>query len=70
MLVFVYGTLKKDFPYSYCLADVKFVGETQTVDKYPLIVASRFNIPYLLGAKGVGNQIDGEVYDVTDCQLK
>ena len=46
-----YGTLKKDFPNSYCLADVKFVGEAQTVDKYPLIVASRFNIPYLLGAK-------------------
>ena len=65
-----YGTLKKDFPNSYCLADVKFVGEAQTVDKYPLIVASRFNIPYLLGAKGVGNQIGGEVYDVTDCQLK
>ena len=70
MFVFVYGTLKKGFPNSYCLDGVKFVGEAQTVDKYPLIVASRYNIPFLLGAKGVGNQIIGEVYDVTDCQLK
>jgi gamma-glutamylaminecyclotransferase len=70
MFIFVYGTLKKGFPNSNFLANAKFVGEGRTVDKYPLVIASRFNIPYLLGLKNVGNQIAGEVYDVTESQLK
>ena len=70
MFVFVYGTLKKGFPNSHCLTGTKYIGEALTVDKYPLVIASRYNIPYLLGAKNLGNQVAGEVYDVTDSQLK
>jgi hypothetical protein len=39
------------------------------VPRYPLIVASRYNIPYLLDAPGVGHRILGEVYSVDNAML-
>ena len=59
--VFVYGTLKTGQPNYFRMEKalkagvVKFVGKARTVDLFPLIIAGRFNIPYLLWAKGKGN---------------
>lgn len=52
-LVFVYGTLKTGQPNGYRMPDVKtgnasFVGKAVTVSKWPLVIASRYNIPFLL----------------------
>ena len=30
--------------------------------RYPLVIASRYNIPFLLDKPGTGNQIRGEIY--------
>lgn len=57
--VFVYGTLKKGEPNENVMTNpdtgkYQFVTSAQMIDKYPLIVASKFNIPFLLNNKGHG----------------
>ena len=58
--IFVYGTLKTGEPNKWHLDEVKhgkarFLGTAQTVNKYPLVVATKFNIPFLLAAEGTGH---------------
>ena len=67
--VFVYGTLKRNCPNNYLLKDpnkgiAKYVCSATTKDKYPLVVTSDYNIPFLLNKPGVGNHVSVEVYDV------
>ena len=61
--IFVYGTLKRGHPnYSrfldpaakYMYGVAEFVGVAKLVNKYPLVIASRYNIPFLLSAEGKG----------------
>lgn len=54
--VFFYGTLKRNQPNSDHLLNknVTYLAEAVTVDKYPLIIASEFNLPFMLNKKGVG----------------
>lgn len=74
--VFVYGTLKSGEP-NYCLIEdrgnafAKLIGNARSVQKYPLVIASRFNIPYLLDTGGEqGCQVDGEIFEVDDEMLE
>lgn len=58
--VFVYGSLKRGQPQENVMTDesngkATFVGRGKTVSKYPLVIGSKFNIPYLLLKEGVGN---------------
>lgn len=48
--IFVYGTLKRNEPNNEELVsrNAKFVTEAVTVNKWPLIIASECNLPYLL----------------------
>lgn len=59
-LIFVYGTLKSGEPNNYLLKDPKngfaeSIGKGETISRYPLIIASKFNIPFLLDKPDVGN---------------
>ena len=62
--VFFYGTLKRNQPNDDQLLNrnVTFLSEAVTVDKWPLIIASEFNLPFLLFKKGVGKYVHGEMY--------
>ena len=58
--VFTYGTLKQGEPNHHWLSNLengngKFYGLANTVQKFPLVIASRYNIPYVLAATGKGN---------------
>ena len=59
--VFVYGTLKKSEPNYYLMNEKTeglciYKGHAKTVDIYPLVIASRYNIPYILvHAEGKGH---------------
>lgn len=69
--VFVYGTLKRGEPNSKWLTNVengysKFLTNGKTSEKYPLIIGTRYNIPFLLNNPGVGNNIVGEVYEIDE----
>lgn len=58
-LIFCYGTLKKGQPNNKIIIDettghAKFICQGCAKHKYPLIIASEYNIPYLLYAEGKG----------------
>ncbi|RWS05940.1 gamma-glutamylaminecyclotransferase B-like protein, partial [Dinothrombium tinctorium] len=72
--VFVYGTLKTNQPNHKYLMDessgkAKLVCKARTKDKWPLVIASKYNIPYLLLEKGKGHQVFGEVYLVDETKF-
>jgi len=61
--VFVYGTLKRNQPNYYHLNDTKngcavFRSVAVTVNKYPLVISTKFNIPFLLQKEGTGHVSD------------
>ncbi|CAD7014963.1 putative gamma-glutamylcyclotransferase CG2811 isoform X1 [Ceratitis capitata] len=67
--VFVYGTLKRGEPNHYWLTNSengfsRFLCEARTVQKFPLVIGTRYNIPFLLNKPGLGHNICGEVYEV------
>ncbi|KAJ8925938.1 hypothetical protein NQ315_009790 [Exocentrus adspersus] len=69
--VFVYGTLKRGEPnHNWFCSDregyYKFLYEAKTVEKFPLIIGTKYNIPLLLYNPGTGNHVRGEVYEVDD----
>lgn len=60
MYVFVYGTLKGRCPNNYILENsengkAEFLFEALTVELFPLIVATKYEIPFLLDRSGIGN---------------
>lgn len=60
--VFVYGTLKRGEPNEHEMTNEqtgysRFIGTARSLDKYPLIVSTRFNIPFLLKNPGVGQVV-------------
>lgn len=79
-LVFVYGTLKRGEPNHHVIdpaihcsqenGQSRFVGRGFTEEKFPLIIGTRFNIPFLLDKAGLGHKIRGELYEVDDKVLK
>ncbi|OWF35320.1 putative gamma-glutamylcyclotransferase CG2811 [Mizuhopecten yessoensis] len=75
MKVFVYGTLQRGQPNFQLFDDTKdgcykSLGVGMTTKKYPLVIASKFNIPFMLPVEGTGNKIKGEVYEVDDRMLE
>ncbi|XP_059826499.1 gamma-glutamylaminecyclotransferase-like [Hypanus sabinus] len=67
--VFVYGTLKKGQPNHHCMVNEalgkgQYCGRGVTMERYPLVVAGKYNIPFLLDEPGSGKLISGEVYAV------
>uniref|UniRef100_A0A1I8Q755 Gamma-glutamylcyclotransferase family protein n=1 Tax=Stomoxys calcitrans TaxID=35570 RepID=A0A1I8Q755_STOCA len=69
--VFVYGTLKRGEPNHHWLTRqengfARFVAQGTTDEKYPLVVGTRYNIPFLLDKPGTGHNIHGEIYEVDE----
>jgi gamma-glutamylcyclotransferase (GGCT)/AIG2-like uncharacterized protein YtfP len=61
-IVFVYGTLKRDFPNHYVLGDSKFLGEFTTEPRYTMLDLGMFP-----GVIYQGNtKIVGEVFEVDE----
>ncbi len=59
-LLFVYGTLKTGEKNNRLLETprgngrARLLGAAQTLEKLPLVVATEYNVPFLLAAKGTG----------------
>ena len=64
--VFVYGTLKRNEPNHHWLTNPehgvgKFLSEGRTKTKYPLIIGTKYNIPFLLHSPGTGHNVKGKM---------
>lgn len=73
--VFVYGTLKKGQPNHFRMfagtnGKAEFLASAVTAEKYPLVIAGRHNIPFLLNIPGRGRRVHGEIYRVDDAMLR
>lgn len=69
--IFVYGTLKRGQPNNYRMFDssngkAEFLATACTTQKYPLVIATQYNIPFLLNIPGKGHRVHGEIYKVDD----
>ncbi|XP_018584669.2 gamma-glutamylaminecyclotransferase-like [Scleropages formosus] len=73
--VFVYGTLKNSQPNFFQMIDksngkATFCGGAHTVERFPLVIAGKYNIPFLLNVPGKGHRVKGEVYCVDSQMLQ
>lgn len=72
--VFVYGTLKSNEPNHHWLTNhknghSKFLSEGCTIKKYPLVIGTRYNIPFLLDRPDLGYYVKGEIYEIDEKML-
>lgn len=73
--VFLYGTLKTSEQNHYLLMQkgngvAKFVQKAVTREKFPLVVATQYNVPFMLNKAGVGNFVTGEIFEVDEKMLQ
>lgn len=57
--VFVYGTLKRDFPNNYVISDDNhslFIGEAKLVEPHRMVSIEEYGVPYLLSANTGSDQ--------------
>lgn len=72
--VFVYGTLKNGQPNHYWLTDqanglAKFLTHGKTINQFPLVIGTQYNVPFLLNKSGTGFRIKGEIYEIDETML-
>ncbi|KAI9582653.1 troponin C-akin-1 protein [Glossina fuscipes] len=73
--LFVCGTLKYGQPSHSILSNnangyAKYWCRATTAEKLPLVIATRYNIPFLLNKPGIGFYVTGEIYEVDNKMLK
>lgn len=72
--VFVYGTLKNGQPNHYWLTNATnglatFLSHGTTKNKFPLVIATQYHVPFLLNKPGIGRNIKGEIYEIDEKML-
>ncbi|XP_039600738.1 gamma-glutamylaminecyclotransferase-like isoform X1 [Polypterus senegalus] len=75
VLIFVYGTLKRGQPNHCEMTTAKngkaeYQGRGHTVVKFPLVIAGKYNIPFLLNVPGSGHHVKGEIYSIDNEMLQ
>lgn len=72
-LVFVYGTMKINQSNHFFLLNPNgtshFIGNDSTKDKYPLLIGTRYNVPFLVDLPHIGYNLQGEIYEVDEKML-
>ncbi|XP_054879197.1 gamma-glutamylaminecyclotransferase C-like [Poeciliopsis prolifica] len=73
--IFVYGSLKRGQPNHPYMIDsnngkAEFLCPAVTVQKFPLVIATKYNLVFLLNLPGQGKRIHGEIYKVDEKMLK
>ncbi|XP_077430276.1 gamma-glutamylaminecyclotransferase-like [Vanacampus margaritifer] len=69
--VFVYGTLKRGQPNHFRMLNesvgaARLLASAVTTERFPLVIAGEYNIPFLLNLPGQGHKVHGELYRVDE----
>ena len=67
--VFVYGTLKENFPNYNINKGKRLIGDYLTKGRYPLLIVGQRFTPWLMLDEGNGHHIRGQVFTVSDATL-
>lgn len=67
--VFAFGTLKEGFPNFGVNKGVRVPGRFRTQERFPLYLVGVRHVPWMLDARGQGEQVAGELYEVDDAAL-
>lgn len=68
-LVFVYGTLKENFPNFASNRGIRLPGTYCTRERYPLYLAGERFSPWLVNRPGQGERVTGQVFAVDAATL-
>ena len=71
LLIFVYGTLKRGMSNHHVLEALAatYISSDITIEKYPMFDLGH-GYPYLQDTKGIGNRIEGEIYELDSSNLR
>ena len=61
-LVFVYGTLKRNQPNHHYLSTSEFTAEAKSIEQFPLVIASKYNIPFCIEKPGTGHVSNATIF--------
>lgn len=67
--IFVYGTLKKDFPNHKTNKGKRLNGDYLTKGRYPFYIVGQRFTPWLMLDEGNGHHIRGQVFTINDATL-
>nr|CAG4649501.1 EOG090X09KD [Scapholeberis mucronata]SVE93740.1 EOG090X09KD [Scapholeberis mucronata] len=56
-------------PNSHFMETAEFLSEAKTCEKFPLVIASKYNIPFAIDKEGTGFQIKGEIFRIDGATL-
>jgi gamma-glutamylaminecyclotransferase len=62
--VFVYGTLKEDFPNFGTNTGTRIPGLFVTKDRYPLYLVGERRSPWMINSPAQGKQVTGQVFEM------
>lgn len=73
--VFVYGTLKRGGKNHHFFEEAgngsaKYLCRAVTPERYPLVIGTRYNIPFMLNQPGKGPYVLGEIFEVDNKMLE
>jgi gamma-glutamylaminecyclotransferase len=68
--IFVFGTLKQDYPNYRFNSGRRLVGCFVTMEKYPLYLVGPRHSPWMVNAPGAGFEVNGELFEVDSAGLK
>lgn len=63
--LFVYGSLKKGFENHTILSDANYISKAKTSSKFAMYKEDNQNYPYIIKDNSIGQNIDGELYEIT-----
>ena len=63
--LFVYGSLKKGFQNNDILSEANYISKAKTSSRFAMYKEDNQNYPYIIKDSSIGQNIDGELYEIT-----
>ncbi len=63
--LFVYGSLKKGFQNNDILSKANYISKAKTSSKFAMYKETDKDYPYIIKDNSIGQNIDGELYEIT-----